>query len=145
MKCAVYDPGTGKIFQFIIGPPEMVESYLEEGKEIYLNCPDAATHIVNNEPVTIISPEQITAALVAAVQRHLDAAARSRNYDGILSLCSYAASSDAVFAAEGQAGVAWRDACWRYVYQVQADIVAAVRTVPTPEELVAELPSMAWP
>jgi hypothetical protein len=57
MKCAVYDPvGGGKILQRITGPPSMVEPYLDAGNEIYLNCPDSATHIINNDPVTIITP-----------------------------------------------------------------------------------------
>lgn len=96
-------------------------------------------------PAQPVPPAQIKAELTAAVQRHLDAQARARGYDGILSLCSYAASADPAFAAEAQVGVAWRDAVWRHCYQVLAEVEAALRTTPAEAELIAELPAMAWP
>ena len=91
------------------------------------------------------SPEQIIAALTRAGQMHLDTTARTRNYDGILSLCSYAASTHPTFGAEGLAGVAWRDAVWAACYAILADVQAGQRAVPTEAELLAELPVMVWP
>lgn len=89
--------------------------------------------------------KEIVVALTASVQVILDSTARQRNYDGILSLCSYATSLDPVFKAEGQAGVEWRDACWRMAYTVMDEVKAGMRDVPTAEELVALLPEMVWP
>lgn len=83
--------------------------------------------------------------LTAAVQSHLDATARERNYDGIMSLCTYATSQNAKFSAEGQAGVVWRDAVWAKCYQVMDEALAGLRPVPTEVELIAELPVFAWP
>ncbi|MDZ7595881.1 MAG: hypothetical protein U0932_14630 [Thiobacillus sp.] len=91
------------------------------------------------------TPEQIVAALTRDVQAHLDATARTRNYDGILSLCSYAASTNPTFSAEGLAGVAWRDAVWAACYAIMAAVQAGTRAVPTTAALLAELPPMAWP
>ena len=156
---AIYRKDTGKIMQFTTAPAFMVAEQLqpEDGVDLdfYLNCPDWATHIINNEPVKIEPPpppeppppteEEVIEALSAAVQRHLDATARTRNYDGILSLCSYATSTDPTFATEGQAGVLWRDACWRRCYEVMAEVKAGVQPVPTAEELIASLPAMVWP
>lgn len=84
-------------------------------------------------------------AMTAAVQAYLDKAARGRGYDGILSLCSYATSTDLTFAAEGQAGVNFRDAVWRKCYEVLAAVGAGERQPPAGAELLAELPKMIWP
>jgi len=80
-----------------------------------------------------------------AVQAHLDNTARERNYDGIMSLCTYAASTNARFAAEGQAGVAWRDAVWAACYAILADWQAGTIPTPTVDSLIAGLPQITWP
>lgn len=91
------------------------------------------------------TPDQIIAGMTSAVQSHLDAKARERNYDGILSLCTYATSVIPKFAAEGQAGVEWRDAVWAKCYEILADVQAGTRPTPTAEQLIAELPGFTWP
>ena len=85
------------------------------------------------------------AELTQALQDYLDTTARSRNYDGILSLCSYASSSNLKFGPEGLAGVIWRDTVWAYGYQVMDDCSKGLRPIPTPSELVAGAPIMVWP
>lgn len=96
-------------------------------------------------PAPVATPDQIVAALTAAVQRHLDATARTHNYDGILSLCSYATSTNPKFGSEGMAGVAWRDAVWLKCYSIMADVQAGKQAVPTEADLIAALPTMTWP
>lgn len=110
-------------------------------------APETSAHVWHGAGYAMPSPtpEQIISALTAAVQTHLDATARTRNYDGILSLCSYAASTSPVFGPEGLAGVAWRDAVWASCYAILAEVQAGNRTVPTAAELLAELPAMVWP
>lgn len=89
--------------------------------------------------------EQILAELTNAVQRHLDEEARKHGYDSILSLCSYVTSTNPQFAAEGQAGIEWRDAVWAYCWGVVSDVKLSHRSVPTPAQLIVELPVIHWP
>ena len=151
MKAAIYNISSCEILRLVAVPHAFLDIQCQDGEEFFLGCPPGATHIINGQPITIIPEpvpptlEELTATVVNAVQRHLDATARSRNYDGILSLCRYATSTDPVFSAEGAAGVAWRDACWRTCYQGMTDVQAQLRPMPTPEEAVAELPVMVWP
>lgn len=84
-------------------------------------------------------------AIVQAVQGHMDAVAGTRGYDSIMSACTYATSSVAQFAAEGQAAVYWRDSVWSYCYGVLGAVQAGTRAVPTIPDLLAELPAMSWP
>jgi hypothetical protein len=82
----------------------------------------------------------------AAVQAWLDDTAEERNYDHILSACSYVTSTNPLFQAEGQACVAWRDAVWASCYQIMGNVQAGNRAAPaTTEDLIAELPTIVWP
>ena len=120
---------------------------------LWVDAPDNVSHdthefngaVIVEKPVVPPSAEQVVSALTAVMQRHLDDTASARGYDGILSLCSYATSTHPRFGAEGQAGVAWRDAVWGACYAVMADVQQGLRPVPTKAELLAELPSITWP
>lgn len=104
-----------------------------------------------------LSPEEVeknieerNAALVRSVQSRtqarLDDFARTRNYDGILSACTYATSTVLKFAAEGQYCVEARDDTWDTLYGILADVEAGKRPVPSGyEEIEKELPELAWP
>lgn len=97
------------------------------------------------EPADTPTPDQLIAGFTAAVQSRLDAFVRTRNYDGILSLCTYATDPDPRFAAEGQRGVDLRSATWAACYLIMAEVQAGTRPMPTVEELLAELPALEWP
>jgi len=115
------------------------------GREIFAQAAAGDFGPVAEYVPPVKPPEQIQKEMTDAVQRHLDNTAKTRGYDGILSLASYATSTNPTSSAEGQAGVAWRDAVWAYCYQVLADVQANARTIPTEEALIAELPAMVWP
>lgn len=152
MEASIYQIDSGRIIGRVVAPPDHISVQCQEGEEFYLNCPSEATHIINNEPVTIAPPpppppteSEIIASLTAAVQQHLDTTARTRNYDGILSLCTYATSLDPTFKCEGQAGVEWRDSVWRTSYQIMAEVKVGTRATPGSEELLSLLPEIVWP
>ena len=82
--------------------------------------------------------EQIMQMALTAVQNMLDNAAKAKNYDSILSACSYAAYPNP-FQAEGQEFVAWRGAVWAKCYEILAEVEAGTRPAPTVPELLAEI------
>ena len=90
--------------------------------------------------------EALTSSIVAATQLRLDQWAKTRNYDGILSLCTYATSTVSKFATEGQAGVNARDETWEKLYQILDDVKQGLRPAPSGyDEIEPELPALTWP
>jgi len=83
--------------------------------------------------------------LTSAVQRHMDLVAGERNYDSIISCCTYATSLNPKFSAEGQAAVEWRDNVWVVCYDILNDVKTGQRAIPTESELIALLPVLEWP
>lgn len=86
----------------------------------------------------------VQAALTKAVQDYMDATVQARGYDGIAIACTYATSTDEVFAHEGQCCVAWRDKVWRQCYDTLDAVLDGEREIPTAEQLIAELPKLVW-
>jgi hypothetical protein len=100
--------------------------------------------------VEAIPAEEIAARVMQeitdAAQRRLDDWAKTRNYDGILSLCTYATSSVPKFAAEGQRGVDNRDQTWAALYEIMADVESGLRPIPSGyQDIEADLPELNWP
>lgn len=96
------------------------------------------------EDLARVALQRARDSLISGVQGYLDTLARSIGYDSILSLCTYASSSNPHFQAQGQAGVALRDQCWAIGQQITADVLSGVRPVPALQEVLDELPAPAW-
>lgn len=80
------------------------------------------------------------------IQLRLDTFAKTRNYDGILSACTYATSSVPKFQTEGQYCVDSRDSTWATSYTIFADVQAGARPMPSGyADIESELPVLAWP
>lgn len=84
--------------------------------------------------------------IIQQTQARLDVFAMTRNYDNILSACTYATSPTAKFATEGQYCVEQRDATWAKLLEILADVEAGTRPVPTGyAEIEPQLPPLVWP
>lgn len=112
--------------------------------------PEGCTEITEEDFAAMSAPpppttEQIIAGFTYAIQQRLDDFAKTRGYDNILSAATYATSTVAKFATEGQYAVDARDATWAKCYEILAVVEAGTRPVPTLDELLAELPALTWP
>lgn len=128
---------TGEVFAYETsaerqqwGAPELVEM-----------TPAEISEHLNPSPPTL---QEMMTQYTIAIQQRLDDFARTRNYDGILSACTYATSTIPKFAAEGQRCVALRDATWAAGYAILAEVEAGNRPIPTVEQVMSELPALTW-
>ena len=117
---------------------------------------DTATHRINGtsydlqadkvvkvyDVVEIPQEEIMTAKAKSAeqaVQAHINAKCVELGYDSENSIAKYLVEGNA-FYTECKTISLWISDVWVYTYQVQADVVAGLREIPTNEELLAELP-----
>lgn len=84
--------------------------------------------------------------VVDAIQARLDNFAKTRNYQGILSACSYVNSSVPRFAADAAYCVSARDNTWDTLHTLLAEVQAETRVIPeTVQGVLDILPTLAWP
>jgi len=97
------------------------------------------------EPADVPSVASIQEQIVTSVQLRLDTFARTRNYDSILSACTYATSQVPKFASEGQQCVDLRDATWSTLYSLLAEVQAGTKVMPSDYlEVEPLLPVLQW-
>ena len=82
------------------------------------------------------------ASIPRAIDAHVEAQAKSMQYNGAAHLASYAASTVPEWQAEAQAFVAWRDQVWTTALDLLADAEASGEA-PSAEDVLAALPE--WP
>ncbi|AMS43185.1 hypothetical protein SLT36_20365 [Aminobacter sp. BA135] len=80
-----------------------------------------------------------------AIETLLDGEARTRSYDSAISIATYMGSTNAQWALEAGAFVAWRDAIWAYAYSELEKASNGQRSRPAVSEFLAELPLINWP
>ncbi len=128
-------PETGEVFAYEneqerqeLGAPELVEMTPEE-IDAHLHPPPTA--------------EQIMSRLQARVQQWLDEQARALGYDDIKTAISYA-DEPAVpkFQQEGQTMRRLRSLAWARNYEIMDQVQAGQRSIPTEEELIAEMEAL---
>ena len=89
--------------------------------------------------------EQRQAALLSAVDAHLNAAARMRRYDSIVTAALRAALPASPFHEEGVAFGTWMDLVYAKCYEVLAKVQAGEIEEPDEAELIAMLPALQLP
>lgn len=147
---------TGGFYSLEIHGDSMPSDAVEISEEIYLDLLEGQATgqriVADAQGYPGLAPqlpptfEQIRARLVVEIQQRLDTFARTRNYDGILSACTYAQSTVPAFLADGLYAVAARDATWSAAYAILAEVQAETRVAPTVlAEIEAELPPLQWP
>lgn len=131
-------------------PYFLTDDDVENGVEALL--PSGSTAISDVEAEAMLAElnkptaEQLEAQFTAAIQQRLDAFAQTRNYDSMLSACTYATSAVAKFKSEGQACVNLRDATWAAAYNVLAAVKSGARAMPsTLADIEVDLPALEWP
>ena len=75
---------------------------------------------------------------------YIDSVAQAKGYDSRITAALRAGYSNP-WQAEGAAFGAWMDGCYTHCYQVETDVRAGLRPIPTLAEIIAELPAMEWP
>ena len=109
--------------------------------------PEPAEYYTLNEQTCqwVMTPAGMLAIITEAIKSHFDQVANQRQYDSLLTIDTYKDSNVPLWAAENAAFFTWRDQCWLIAYQIQADVQAGLRPVPTPDQVIAELPVIQWP
>ena len=127
--------------------PEGGHAWVAE--EVHFQTVQTREEIVANADVLFFQKSGIQKRLTDAVQNWMDEKVHTeKDYDNLASACSYANSTDPIFRAEAEACIAWRDRVWRYCYNVLNAVKVSLRSIPTVEELLAELDAelpLVWP
>jgi hypothetical protein len=89
--------------------------------------------------------DQRKAVLLAAVDDHLNVAAKAKGYDSIITASLRAALPASPFHAEGIAFGTWMDEVYAKCYEVLAQVMAEEIPEPTAAELLGMLPALQLP
>ncbi len=133
-------------------PEDAVEISMEQHAALLAGQSDGLRIVADAQGFPVLAEqlpptqEELQALFTDAIQRRLDAFAKTRNYDSILSACTYATSAVARFQAEGQYAVNLRDQTWAAAYQILAEVHAETRPMPMSlADIEADLPDLEWP
>ena len=104
--------------------------------------------VVTAEAKAEAAQAELLAMFSSAIQGHLDAKARERQYDGIQTAITYREDPNPAFAAEGAALFSWRSSVWTYATAELDKVAGALRSVPTVEDFIVEIETecpFVWP
>lgn len=123
--------------------PSQIELLKDRAKEFSTSLEDYETEIEKSlaRYVPDAPPVPSVEDYKQAVQSLLDSTAINYGYDDVKSAVTYAEEPTVLkFQIEGKSFRSWRSQCWEYCYEQLEKVQNKERTVPSVEELVAELP-----
>jgi hypothetical protein len=91
------------------------------------------------------SPQAQLETLTYVIKNHLNTKAMEYRYDNYHAALGYVGSPVHKFNVEGIAFRNWVSQVWVYAEGVEDDVRNGVRTIPTAQELIAELPAFVAP
>lgn len=122
--------------------------YISSPNDSFGLNPILRTWLAENEGAYEILPYEPTAAILLdyenAIQAHVDATARSKQFRDAVTLASYVNSTVVQWATEAQSFVVWRDAVWVYAYTELEKFQSGEREQPSVDDFINELPVIEW-
>lgn len=88
---------------------------------------------------------RLSESLSAIVNQHLDNVVAQKSYKNVETATTWEGDSVPQWDAEGATVKAWRSNVWQVAIAIQQAVLSGQRPIPTPEELIAELPTIVWP
>lgn len=129
-----------KIVRWVI--KDMFSDYTNEEGVLVTKAEQETEHLAK---LAKEKADSIVKQITDATSQRLDSFAKTRNYDSILSACTYATSSVPQFAKEGKYCVNMRDATWAALYGIMQEVEAGTRPMPTGyADIESELPVLDW-
>lgn len=87
----------------------------------------------------------VLADYAAAIQAHVDAVAKSREFNDGVTAATYLTSTIPRWKADAEVFVVWRDTVWAYSYGELDKVRNGVRQQPAIDAFINELPVIEWP
>lgn len=144
----------GKLFMLGSGELDPIHKelgYIKYPKDHFELKDDGTYHEYYNEDGTpdteramLETTNNLLNDIEKAIQEYIDKEAKALGYDDIVSACSYAGYPNK-YQEEAIALGSFRSSCWNTAYTIQDDVEAGNRTMPTVDEVLAELPKYTPP
>ena len=103
--------------------------------------PEQEAEIIAFQQGVNLNPELYQSKL----QEAIDSKATEKQYGSGVLCASYVTSTNAQWAAEAQAFVAWRDNCFEYGYDYLDKVQSGEIPNPSIENFLTGLPTLTWP
>jgi len=79
------------------------------------------------------------------LNQHMDAQVAPRDFDNISTAITWPDSTIPQWAADGAAAKTFREQCYVVAYKIETDVLAGLRSLPTPAQFIAEMPILWAP